>query len=260
MKSHSAKHYLFVLFLSFAFSLFAQLSEKIPSKPLTLVNNYSNEFPNFLSSTETKSLERKLVSFSDSTSNQITIVILDDLWGYTANEVATEIGNKWGVGSGKFDNGIVVLIKPTESDGGRDVYIAVGQGLEGAIPDILAKRVIENELIPELKNGNYFTALDNATNVLMAMAVGEYKETTTVRKPEKDTIVPAIIVIIIVLFYVVFMFKNRKKYTVMRSGRRYWGGGFYSGGSGWGGGRSSGGGFGGFGGGSFGGGGAGGKW
>ncbi|MGL5891573.1 MAG: TPM domain-containing protein, partial [Bacteroidia bacterium] len=64
--------------------------------PRRLVNNLSKEFPDFLSGSETEKLEQKLLDFNNQTSNQITIVIVDDLAGYPAWEYATNIGEKWG--------------------------------------------------------------------------------------------------------------------------------------------------------------------
>src|ERR1041385_6723316 len=114
----------------------------IPEKPSPprLVNNLSKEFPEFLSAGEEQALEEKLERFSRETSNQIVIVVVDDLCGYDANQFSTMLGEKWAVGQGKFDNGVVVMIKPTGGAGQRDAYIAVGYGLEGGIPDAIAQR------------------------------------------------------------------------------------------------------------------------
>src|ERR1039457_3726749 len=118
----------------------------IPAQPSPphLVNNLSKEFPNFLSADETQMLEDKLVKFNAETSNQIVIVIVDDLCGYDANEFSTLLGKAWGVGQGKLKNGVVVMVKPTGKAGQRTAYIAVGYGLEGIIPDITAKEILNN--------------------------------------------------------------------------------------------------------------------
>ena len=99
----------------------------IPSRPspARLVNDLAGLFTD---QQETE-LERMLVAFDDSTSNQIAVVTVNDLEGYEASEYATRIGIDWGVGSEKFDNGIVILVKPKTSSAGQ-VFIAVGYGLE----------------------------------------------------------------------------------------------------------------------------------
>ena len=87
----------------------------IPPKPnpVKFYNNLSKTFPNLLSKKEAQSIEFKLKSFSDSTSNQIVVVIIDTLYGLEPWAFATEIGEKWSPGQEKEDNGVVILIKPT---------------------------------------------------------------------------------------------------------------------------------------------------
>lgn len=246
-----------------SFSLAAD--DCIPAKPSPprLVNNLSKEFPDFLSAEEEQQLEIKLENFSKETSNQIVIVIVDDLCGYDANEFSTRIGQSWGVGQGKFDNGVVVMIKPTGGAGQRDAYIAVGYGLEGVIPDITAKHILNNEIIPYFKNGQYYDALNEATDVLIGLAKKEFSYEDYNKKTQADPSVYWALVLMLIMILVAYMFRKRG-YTNIGSRRTYYGGwGNWGGGGSWGGGfggGSSGGGFGGFGGGGFGGGGAGGKW
>ncbi|MBI3501551.1 MAG: TPM domain-containing protein [Bacteroidetes bacterium] len=253
-----------VLFFTFAFLLFTfafASSDCIPDKPSPprLVNNFSKQFPDFLSEWEEEELEQKLEQFSKETSNQIVIVIVDDLCGTDANSFSTQLGHKWAVGQGKFDNGVVVMIKPTGGAGQRDAYIAVGYGLEGAIPDITSKQIVDNEILPEFKSGNFYDGLNSATDVLISLAKKEYSYKDYGGKKENWFPFLFGILFFILLFY--FVFRNSRGYTMTSSGgRTYYGGGWSSwGGGGFGGGGGSGG-FGGFGGGGFGGGGAGGKW
>lgn len=242
----------FIVVILFFISLFsvAQVAER--PNPERLYNNLSKEFPNFLSVTESDMLEQKLVGFSRETSNQICVVIVDDLNGMDASSYAIELGISWGVGKKEFDNGLVILIKPTGGSGGRDLFIAVGYGLEGAIPDLATKRIREEEMYPYLKNGENFKALDNATEKLMGLAKGEINVKDYSSSGKNDTF-KYILIFAVILLVIWIMSKSKGGgggYTYS-SGRSF--GGF-------GGGSSSGGGFGGFGGGSFGGGGSGGKW
>ncbi|MDP1800742.1 MAG: TPM domain-containing protein [Bacteroidota bacterium] len=233
----------------------AQIAER-PNPP-KLYNNLSNEFQDFLSSTDAATLENKLVKFSQETSNQICVVIVDDLNGLEAADYATKVINEWGVGKKGTNNGIVILIKPTGGANGRDLFIAIGYGLEGAIPDLATKRIREDEMYPYLKNGDNYTALDKATDKLMALAKGEINEKDYTRRSNPDSIFKTILLILtgIAFIYIFFFSKNNGGggggYTYSGSGRS-----FSTGGSSFGGG----GGFGGFGGGGSGGGGSGGKW
>ena len=214
-----------------------------PAKPSPprLVNNLSKEFPDFISVSEEQALENKLVAFNKETSNQIVIVIVDDLCGHDANEFSTLIGEQWGVGQGKFDNGVVVMIKPTGGEGQRDAYIAVGRGLEGIIPDAIAHRIVDNEIIPRFKNGENYGALEGATNVLISLSKKEFSYQDYGKQGQENWL--PFIIAVVIIFLLTFISIKRKGYTMTSGGRTYYGGGWSS----WGGG-------------GFGGGGAGGKW
>ncbi len=249
------KRLLLIFSLLLSFLSQAQHEDKIPPRPspAKLVNDESG----LLMPYQVKQLEDKLVAYDDSTSNLIVIVIVESLNGLEANEYATALGRKWGVGNKDFNNGVVVLISTGGGSGQRDAYIAPGYGLEGAIPDITAKSIVDNELIPNLKLGNYYRALDEATDGIIKAAAGEYKAPTNYGSKKKKGIPVSSIIFVIILLLVVFGGGAGGGGTyVSRGGWTGWSGGG-GGGSGWSGG---GGGFGGFGGGSFGGGGAGGKW
>jgi uncharacterized protein len=244
--------------------VFSQSDKYIPEKPEPprLVNNLSVQMPDFLSKGEEKALEDKLEKFANETSNHIVIVIVDSMAGLEAYDFATRLGQKWGVGQEKLDNGIIILIKPTGGEGQRDYFIATGYGLEGAIPDLTCRQIEEKELVPNLKNGDYYKALDQTTDVLMSLAKGEYNSDAYGKKVKGNSIggngIKALLIIIIIIFVLVRMFGGggRGGMTMGGGGIFFGGGGF---GGGFGGGGSSGG-FGGFGGGGFGGGGSGGKW
>jgi uncharacterized protein len=250
---------LFILILTGMYS-----GSQVRPEPPRLYNNLSSEFPDFLNGAEAAAIEDKLETFSNETSNQIAIVVVDDLGGMDASQFAFEIGNKWGVGKQKFNNGVVILIKPTGGAGGRDLFIAVGYGLEGVIPDLMTKRIRE-DMYSFLKEGKNLEALDRSTTTLMQLAKGEISVRDFTRGLREKT-PTAIIVIAVILLLLFFIMRGGGGQTLSRRGRNiFWGGGFggfgggFGGGRGWGGG-SSGGGWGGFGGGGFGGGGSGGKW
>ena len=248
----------------FLLAIFGFTEEKcIPTKPSPphLVNNFSKESSDFLSPDEQQQLEDKLENFSKETSNQIVIVIVDDLCGYDANEFSTKLGQAWGVGQGKFDNGVVIMVKPSGEAGQRDAYIAVGYGLEGRFTGRPAKKIVNNEVISNCKAGQAKAGLSPATDVLMSLAKKEFSYTDYNTKKSRNEVSPfSVIGLMLLMFLLAFIFRKRGRYTSIGGRRTYYGGGWGSGFGGFGGGSSGGGGFGGFGGGGFGGGGAGGKW
>lgn len=215
-----------------------------------------------LSPEQLAALEAKLVAIDDSSSNQIAVVILSSLDGQPKEEYATKLFREWGIGNTKTNNGVLVLVAIQD----RQIRIEVGYGLEGAIPDITALSIIDNDIKPAFKAGAYYEGLDKATDDLAKAAVGEYKEAR--KKKSKDKGNP-LVFLMIVIFIVIILGKrgggggssiNRGGFSDFTTGMLL--GSLLNGGSsrgGWGD-SGGGGGFGGFGGGSSGGGGAGGGW
>jgi uncharacterized protein len=250
----------FVLTL-FTGNVFAQNDryKDIPDapSPARMVNNLSKEFPDFLSADETARLEQKLQDFGNATSNQIVIVIVDDLAGYASWEYATNIGEKWGVGTDTYDNGVVILIKPTGGAGQRDIAIAVGEGLQPKINATRNVHVKDDIIVPLFKDGQFYDALDQGTDALMAMAKDAYDDKAASKKSKGISWKTIILLIILTIFIARMISKGGGGGGFTMGGPRFHRGG-WGGGRSWGGG--GGGGFGGFGGGSFGGGGVSGKW
>ncbi|MES2678274.1 MAG: TPM domain-containing protein [Bacteroidota bacterium] len=255
------KRNLIILFFFLAGIVSSQVATR-PS-PARLYNNLSEAFPDFLSTSEAMQLEEKLESFSNETSNQICVVIVDDFNGLDGSEYAFKLGTEWGVGKKDLNNGIVILVKPTKENGGRYLEIATGYGLEGAIPDLATKRVRE-EMQSYLKSGANFEALDKGTATLMGLAKGEIsKEDYSRERPRGKKRFSLIVIIIVILLVILSKFfgGGGGGRTFSGAGRAlFWGSMFSSGFGGRGGSSSGGGGWGGFGGGSFGGGGSGGSW
>lgn len=250
----------------------AQMEKCFPEKALKLVYDEANVF----SAEQRETLEKKLEDFEKQTSNQIVVVTVNDLCGYDKAEYVIELGDTWQVGQKDLDNGIILLVKPKTRESRGETFIAVGRGLEGAIPDGNAWLIVENELIPRFKENDYYAGIDQAVNVIISLSKEEYSFADYQKAAKKGTLVDFIIPLFFILAFfglIIFIkFRQAKRYASVNhidfwlawqllnqsQGRRrgYQGGGF----GGFGGSGSSGGGFGGFGGGSFGGGGAGGSW
>ncbi|MBC8156056.1 MAG: TPM domain-containing protein [Bacteroidetes bacterium] len=240
----------------FSFTLRAQDNPDLPERPNP--PRLVNDLVGILQPQEREQLERKLVAYNDSASTQITIVIVKTTDPYPIGDYAFQIGRKWGVGQKDKNNGLVICWA-TQT---RKVFIATGYGLEGAIPDAIAKRIISETIAPAFKQEQYYAGLDAATTEIIKRARGEYKA-----EPKADDDGNGWIIWLILGFIILaIIFRNRGG-----GGSGYGRGGgfapvfFPTTFSGWGsssggGGGDSGGGFGGFGGGSFGGGGAGGDY
>lgn len=254
---------IFILFILFGTCKFG-IAQDVPARPNPprLVNDYTNT----LTPDQQQYLENKLVQFDDSTSTQIAVVIIKSLNGAEIADYNIKLGRSWGVGGKEFNNGVVLLIAKND----RKLNIAVGYGLEGALPDITASHIIEDVIVPNFKGDDYYRGIDEGTDAIIQAVKGEYN----VKRKDKSSVgdLAGIIIFFVVLFIIIaansgggkggqFMSRRGLNPFILgtllgnMSGNR--GGGGFGGGFG---GGSGGGGFGGFGGGSFGGGGASGSW
>jgi uncharacterized protein len=232
---------------------FAGFSQEFPSKPNTLVNDYTNT----LSSTQKQQLEQKLVAFDDSSSTQIAIAIVKTVGDYDINEYALKLGRTWGVGRSGKNNGVMIVV----ALGDRKVSIQTGYGVEGVLPDIYAKRIIENDFKPNFKAGNYYQGLEDGTTSIIKYTRGEYKNDAPKSKKDKGGGIGSVFILLVIIIAIVAFIKRGGGGgggSQVIGGRGvtnalFWG--MLLGGSG----RSSGGGWGG-GGGGFGGGGSSGSW
>ncbi|MBN2812577.1 MAG: TPM domain-containing protein [Bacteroidales bacterium] len=260
-------------FLSLALLLFCLVAEAQtlpePMVPYRLVN----DFTDLLTEQEQITLNNKLLTFNNETSTQIYVVTYDDLQGYDIAEFGSKVGEKWGIGQAGKNNGLLILVSPAN----KKVTIQTGYGLEGAVPDAIAKRLVGNVITPSFRENNYYGGLDSATNVIMSLTRGEYSADDYLKGGELGGIAAGVFFLIFLIAIIISSFRSKRYYTpkhnipwwmLMGSGssRNSDWGSFTSGRGGFGGGGFSGGGGGGFGGfsggggGSFGGGGASGGW
>lgn len=234
-----------------------------PMQPPRLVN----DFAGILNSEEQNTLEHNLRNYYDTTSTQIYVVTVKDLEGYDVSDYAFRLGEKWGVGQKGKNNGVVILIKPKYGNEKGQAFIATGYGMESIIPDATARRIVDNEMIPYFKNGDYYKGINAAAKIIMDLASGVF---TADEYYKGDSPIAALIFLI--FFFGIIFLSARKRSRISQGsiGKSvpFWllmgmmGGGGNRGG-GFGNFSSGSGGFGGFsggGGGSFGGGGAGGSW
>lgn len=240
-----------------------------PMSPPRLVNDFAGIFTR----EQNAALEKKLVDFANESSTQIAVVTLSTLGGTPASSYAPQLFEKWGIGaSADKNNGILILVKPKSMNERGEVFISVGYGLEGVVPDILAGRIVNNEMLPKFRNNDYYRGVDAAVDTLISLTRGEFTADQYMNQSEGLSLLAAFVVFIIMMVVVSIIAKKNNKgggggHTISSAGDTLLKGvilgSLLSGGrSGGFGGRGGfgGGGFGGFGGGQTGGGGAGGSW
>ena len=152
---------LFLLALSATFCR-AQLPE--------FSNRLVNDYAKVLSADEVRTMETRLRSYYDTTSNCIIVVIINDLAGYEPADYAQRLGENWGVGTGKYSNGLVILLSPE----GHEVFIATGYGLEGVLPDVTCHRIADKYMKPHFQEEEYYEGLEAGLDIILPVAAKEY--------------------------------------------------------------------------------------
>jgi uncharacterized protein len=256
------KKFLLAIFCGL-FCLTAFAAEVIPPAPA----KYFNDYAGVVSTATGAQLNQRLEQFERDASSQIVVAIFPKMQSDSSIEDYTvRVAQSWKVGQKDKNNGAVLFVFTQD----HKMFLQVGYGLEGALPDALCKRIIADEITPSFKAGNFDAGLTAGVNAILAATKGEYKGTGRTQaqsliltgnpshnSSQNDSLAPFIIFAVIFLLFVFFGVFGRRGGFVYTgfgssSGSSWSSGGFSSGGGG-GGGFSGGGG-------SFGGGGAGGSW
>ena len=230
-------------------------------------SGYVNDYANILSYETKSTLSALIYNLEKKTSAQIAIITIDTTKPLDIETYAVKLFEKWGIGQKGKDNGVLLLIAMED----RAMRIEVGYGLEGAIPDALAKIIIEDYIVPSFKKGDFNTGILKGSAGIAKLIAKEYNIELSdlntlpvdVPLPEEPSPFESFINFVFTLIIIVLFLSLRMGFfwwwlLIPGSHRRrggYWYGGGYRGNSG-----GFGGGFGGFGGGLSGGGGASGGW
>lgn len=229
--------------------LFLLLPFKVAALEVPKPTGYVNDLAGMLSPATEQKLEQFLRNFEASDSTQLVVMTIDSLDGEPLASYSLKVAESWGIGQKGKDNGALLLIARKE----RKVRIEVGYGLEGRLTDLLAGRIIDNEITPRFKAGDFEGGIIAGVTAMAEAVRGEYQGTgRTVHKKQRNPF-GALALLLFLGPGLLLLGGGRRRGRFRR-------GGFWIGGTGGGfGGGFGGGGFGG-GGGGFGGGGASGGW
>lgn len=182
------------------------------------------DYSGILSAEQFSTLESRLYTFEDSTSNQIVVIYTPTLYGEEIKDLGTRIGQAWGVGQKEYNNGLMIIIKTkTAEEPDGDVAILPGYGLEGALPDAFCARIIDDTMLNSLIEGDYYQAVLNALDIIEPVCRGEYDFDRYKEDNDDDDPFEAILGFIIWGCIIL--------YVVRRLKRGFFGGGGFSGGS-----------------------------
>jgi uncharacterized protein len=232
-------------------------AETLPPPPTA----YFNDYAGLVSAADTQRLDAKLRQFAEQTSTQVVVAVFPSLPSPSLEDFTIRTAESWRVGRKDWDNGTVFFVFVND----RKMRIETGYGLEGALPDQLAGRILDEQVRPRFRSGDWAGGIEAGIDGIFAATRGEYKA-----PPPPKQGVPLVAILIIGCFVILLFWLASQGSRNVSGGRTYgsrgwgrgggtWGGGSRWGGGGWSGGGGGGGGFSG-GGGSFGGGGASSSW
>lgn len=251
------------VFLIIGIFIFLQVSF-LQAQDFPEYTGYINDYANILSGETVSKLTSLIDEIEKKTSSQVAVVTIDTTSPFDIETYAVRLFEKWGIGQRGKDSGVLLLIAVKD----RAMRIEVGYGLEGAIPDALAKNIIERDVVPFFKNGDYNSGVIRAVLSISKLIAKEYNvelsklEDLPMPEAAKDS--PLFNSLFLLLIIIIFVSLRSGFFwwwllpTTIQSKRRrdgFWYGTGFGGSSG-----GFSGGFGGFGGGFSGGGGASGRW
>jgi uncharacterized protein len=130
-----------------------------------------------LSTSQIQSLDSRLRAFERAKGSQVAVLILPSTQPETIEEYSIRVADAWKIGREKVDDGVILVVAKDD----RKLRIEVGRGLEGAIPDVLAKRIVSDVIAPRFKSGDFFGGIAAGSDALMALITGENLQAPTSR-------------------------------------------------------------------------------
>jgi len=138
---------------------FSENGNRFP-KPI----GYVNDFENIFTSEQRIKLDKKIAAYELETTNEIAIVTIDSIKPYESiKDFATDLSNEWGIGKQGKNNGLLLLVSKSM----REIRISTGLGTEKILTDEICKEVIDLIIIPEFKNGDFYSGINKGITELI---------------------------------------------------------------------------------------------
>lgn len=217
-----------------------------------------------LTAADKAEIESQLASLEQTSTDQLAVVTVKSLEGYSIEDYGVGLARKWGIGQKGKDNGILLIVAPND----RKVRIEVGRRLEPMMTDTMSALIIENAILPKFRRGDFAGGIKDGVRDIKTVLLGDAEEVKQraqgARTPHNDPTVMMHLIIWLLIVALIIWINYRNMQAIGPGGRRIrrnggiivipggsgnWGGGWSGGGGGWSGG-----------GGDFGGGGASGGW
>ena len=152
------KNIVLLLAFNFAFLISSAAAQSFPKAAGRI-----NDFADIIDAATEADLDRKIDQLEQKTTSEIAVATVSSLDGMEVEEYANKLFKAWGVGQAKQDNGVLVLVAPTE----RKMRIEVGYGLEGVLPDGLAGEVIRQQFTPKFEANDYSGGINDGVTRLV---------------------------------------------------------------------------------------------
>lgn len=133
-------------------------------------DGFVTQIATVMTAEQERQLEDTLTAYERSSSNEIAVLIVETLQGEPIEDISNQVFRAWGVGKESKNNGVLIVLAAAD----HEVKIETGYGLEGAVPDIVARGVIDAEMIPQFREGKYFEGLVAGIDALQKHIGGEY--------------------------------------------------------------------------------------
>ena len=122
-----------------------------------------------LSTGQTNELEQLLAEFEQQKGSQVAVLIIESTQPETIEQYSIQVVDRWKIGRENIDDGALLIIATDD----RKLRIEVGYGLEGTIPDALAKRIINNIIVPHFRDGDYYLGIEEGIEAILSLINGE---------------------------------------------------------------------------------------
>ena len=128
-----------------------------------------SDFTGTLSAQQLQDLESRLAVFERGKGSQVAVLMLPTTAPETIEEYSIRVADAWKIGRARVDDGVILVVAKND----RKLRVEVGRGLEGAIPDAVAKRVVSDVIAPHFRSGDYYGGIAAGTDALIKLIEGE---------------------------------------------------------------------------------------
>lgn len=183
--------------------LFLHLPGALPAAYIPALQGRVNDYAGLLSPAAKQRIDAALAELERADSTQVVVLTVPSLAGETVEGYGIRVAEAWRPGQKGLDNGVILLLAQQE----RKIRIEVGRGLEGTLTDLLAGRIIRDEIAPFLKQGDYDSGIMAGVSAITKVVRGEYraKERPQDIRHGKQGFHPSLTLVVFMLVAIVFL-------------------------------------------------------